>query len=488
MAVEFEKTDAIPERCSIRHKTGVVCSLSSTHRGPHQGYAINGQVIRWVSAFQEIKSAVPPVNSQTVKLIEEIKEDDMPMKNVKIPALSMDVNDCGLQYMVQRHRRMIAERFDVPKDTYPKGLEQQQKFMKMLKASDPAKYNRVFDIIVRGIEPQAQSVNSDDLAEKVFEKAKTKIDGHVEKSMNEIGDALSEITKQINKDLKQTIEVESKKLNRIEHIHYVKLGDAAKKEIKGTVPEKFEDILTLAANRINILLVGPTGCGKTHVSKMVAEALGLEFASQSCSAGMSESAFAGWLLPIADGGKFEYVQSEYVRLYENGGVFLFDEIDAADPNTMLFLNQSLANGEFYLPQRHSNPRVKKHKDFVAIAAANTYGNGATSMYSGRNLMDGATMDRFRMGVVEMDYSDAVESKVGSPIIIELAKHIRRIIKQKNLRKVFSTRTLIDATKLHSAGWSIDKILNAYLSDWSESDKRIVQGDYDLSKFISIKFE
>ena len=60
----------------------------------------------------------------------------------------------------------------------------------------------------------------------------------------------------------------------------------------------------------------------------LALSLALPFGFVSCTAGMSEGQITGRLLPTGKGGQFEYVQSEFVHCYENGGIFLLDEMDA----------------------------------------------------------------------------------------------------------------------------------------------------------------
>jgi MoxR-like ATPase len=141
----------------------------------------------------------------------------------------------------------------------------------------------------------------------------------------------------------------------------------AKEDQRAHRPSNSTDCFNLPQSRKNILMVGPSGCGKTHVAAMIAEALDLEFAAQSCSVGVSESNFVGWLLPTGTNGQFNHVVSSFLKLYENGGCFLIDEMDNADPNLLVFLNMALANKGFYLPQRFDNPEVKRHPDFVCVA-------------------------------------------------------------------------------------------------------------------------
>lgn len=245
--------------------------------------------------------------------------------------------------------------------------------------------------------------------------------------------------------------------------------DKIERKIEGTAHALLDNVAKRAALRkANILLVGPAGCGKSHLAEQVAEALGLEFGSISCTAGMSESQLLGWLLPIGDGGKFEYVMSEFVRIYENGGVYLLDEVDALDGNTLLVLNQALANGGFYVPQ--ARRFVKRHKDFVCIAAANTFGHGGDMVYAGRERLDGATLDRFRANVVTMAYDAKLEMQLIDAEVLAWGLEIRGQISQLKLRRVMSTRAMIDFTEQKQAyGWGRKEWEQSYFADWTRDE-------------------
>lgn len=253
----------------------------------------------------------------------------------------------------------------------------------------------------------------------------------------------------------------------------VKRPDGSGWKPDGHVRPEFQDILTSAMVGLNILLVGPAGCGKTHLAHQVAEALGRQFASISCTAGMSESALTGWMLP-GDGGSFEYVPSDFVTMYEQGGVFLFDEVDAADPNTLLFINQALANGSFYLPQRKGRSLVKRHTDFVCIAAANTFGTGANMVYAGRERLDESTLDRFRAGTVLLDYDTKFERSSVDPEVLAWGWAVRKRINETRLSRVLSTRFLLDATKLVKAGRTLEQIKATYFVGWKADERAKVE--------------
>jgi cobaltochelatase CobS len=249
----------------------------------------------------------------------------------------------------------------------------------------------------------------------------------------------------------------------------VRRPDGSDWKPSGHVRPEFQDVLLDAQCGLNLLLVGPAGSGKTHLAHQVAEALGREFASVSCTAGMSESVLSGWLLP-QDGGAFDYVESDFVRLYENGGVFLFDEVDAADPNTLLFINQALANGSFYLPQRKGRSMVKRHADFVCIAAANTWGNGANGTYAGRERLDEAFLDRFRAGRHFVDYDTKFERQSVDPSLLAWGWAVRKRITELRMQRVMSTRFLLDATKLLKAGVTVERVKNKFFLDWKAEDR------------------
>ena len=240
------------------------------------------------------------------------------------------------------------------------------------------------------------------------------------------------------------------------------------------LPECFDHVFKLASIRQNVLLTGPSGSGKTWLAAKIAEALDLPFGSLSCTAGVTESQLTGWLLPVGDSGRFAYVPSPFVTAYENGGVYLLDEIDASDENLLVLINAALANGHFTLPQRFENPTVKRHPDFVCIAAANTLGLGESMVYTGRNVLDGATLDRFRAGVVEVDYSEEVESRLVDPEVLLWGRTIRRVIREHGFNRIMSTRVMLDFTKQkQELGYGPEKWNESYFADWTEDEFQAV---------------
>src|SRR6266536_4930731 len=251
----------------------------------------------------------------------------------------------------------------------------------------------------------------------------------------------------------------------------VKVADRPAVKMDGKVHEKFAEILDLAAQRMEILMVGPAGCGKSHLAEQIAKALGLRFGTLSCSAGMSEGQITGRLIPSGEAGRFEYQRSQLVEFYEEGGVFLLDEIDAADANVLLVINQALANGHLPVPNRLANPQAKRHPDFVLIAAANTFGNGANRMYVGRNQLDESTLDRFRIGQVVLDYDPEPErSNLCDLALLHRLSAIRSKVSDCQLRRVISTRFIAKAATMQRAGWTSEKIICQLVCGWTQDER------------------
>lgn len=291
---------------------------------------------------------------------------------------------------------------------------------------------------------------------------------------------------------KQMVEIANIAANNVAPREIIIRGDDFKEvKINGVVHPVFEKVMRLAKAGLNVLLVGPAGCGKTHLAAQVAQALGKSFASISGSAGVSEAQLTGRLLPTGDGGRFEYHESPFVREYskENGG-FLFDEIDAFDPNCLLTVNQATANNGFEIEARGVTGKgtyVAKGKGSLIFGAANTFGSGADMQYVGRAQLDGATLDRWY--VVSMDYNAALESQLsgmpcppvqvwrpaGAPSqdeiisIGEWVTDLRQRATANKLRRIVSTRMLQKAIAARTAGIPIKEIKADLTAGWSRDE-------------------
>lgn len=256
----------------------------------------------------------------------------------------------------------------------------------------------------------------------------------------------------------------------------VRSPDREPKKLEGIFHACLPTVLKLAAMRKNVFLVGPAGGGKSTLAKHVADALDLDFGFISFSEGVSESKLVGKCTPNVQTGEQCYTATRFVDVYENGGVFLFDEMDAADPNVLLIINSALANGKLAL-DRPGKPVAEKHADFVCIAGVNTVGRGADLEYSGRNRLDEATLDRFRVGMVAVDYDPKLEEMVcPDKQLRQTLQGWRKKITENRMKRVLSTRFLAEAYDMTTnGGFTLADIEKSYFLGWNNDDRKKVLG-------------
>lgn len=244
------------------------------------------------------------------------------------------------------------------------------------------------------------------------------------------------------------------------------------------VPRWYSRMQRLVACRVNVLLVGPAGSGKTTAAAMLAEDLELPFYRVSLSAGVDEGILQGWLLPIDIGGQFSYVPSVMVTAYECGGVVLIDEMDAADPNMLIILNAALDNGAWFIPSRHGCPELKRHQDFIVIGAANTWGHGRDRKYTGAQCLDERTLSRFRSGQVTCDYDPDLEMDLFDDSVVEIGHILRERCRSiAEFGRDISTRDIENA-HVKLAAFSSDEVWFEYFQDWTDDELHRIHVELD----------
>jgi DNA polymerase III delta prime subunit len=194
---------------------------------------------------------------------------------------------------------------------------------------------------------------------------------------------------------------------------------------------KYSYVKKVVESGMPVLLSGPAGSGKSTMAMQIAEDIGIEFSSVSCTKQMSVNALLGF---ISINGV--YIPTQFRDAFENGKVFLLDEVDAADPNVLLCLN-TIENGFISFP----DGIVKKHPNFRLIATANPA--DAHSTYTGRSKLDFSTIDRYFH--ITLDRDPELELSLTSSSIVEHANLARDIL---NAHGVTSTVTMRDAIRMH----------------------------------------
>lgn len=259
--------------------------------------------------------------------------------------------------------------------------------------------------------------------------------------------------------IEQEYETAGKKVTNTSKISESIKAEIAKKELEEVLEKpvwkdqgevfhsKFEMIKTCVENKIPVYLAGPAGSGKNHTLEQVAKVLGLEF--YFTNSVQQEYKLTGF---IDAGGVFH--ETEFYKAFKNGGLFFLDEMDASIPEVLVLLNAAIANGYFEFP----NGKITAHKDFRVVAAGNTVGSGADEAYTGRMVLDQATLDRF--AIIEFGYDLKIELALakGNADLVSFIEDLRKQADEKGVRATFSYRCISMVVKLETAGMNIDEII------------------------------
>lgn len=200
---------------------------------------------------------------------------------------------------------------------------------------------------------------------------------------------------------------------------------------------KFEYVKKVVEAGLNVLLTGPAGTGKTTIAMQVAEDTGRPFSSLSLTKQTSVNAIIGF---ISINGT--YIPSQFRTAYEEGHLFLLDELDAADPNVLLILN-TLENGYIAFP----DGIIHGHKNFRLVATANP--QEAHSIYTGRSKLDFSTLDRYY--TIELPRDPELEKTLTSEEIVITVDNARTILKSQGSSIQVTMRDSIRIHQLTTLG-------------------------------------
>ena len=265
------------------------------------------------------------------------------------------------------------------------------------------------------------------IRERVIEKEKEPVlEGLLRQALMEqlVKLNLDEVHETVKKRLIEDFGFEP--VRHVVHIH------EKEHDVEGAVVHrKFDTVLHYVANNIPVYMFGAAGSGKNVLCEQVAHSLGLDFYFMNSVT--DEFKIQGFM--DAHG---TYHETEFYKAFKNGGLFFLDELDASSPDVLVCLNAAIANGYFAFP----NGRVNAHPDFRCIAAGNTLGTGADSMYTGRMQLDAASLNRFV--VVEVDYDKNIDKLCADDDmeLVEFIEKFRETAKNLGLPVVASYRNIM----------------------------------------------
>lgn len=215
----------------------------------------------------------------------------------------------------------------------------------------------------------------------------------------------------------------------------------------------FDRILNQILMNKPVMLVGPSGSGKSYTAKQLANLLGVRlynfgFVADEITTIKGYTDYQG-----------NFVETPFYEIYKNGGLCFFDEVDNSESKALMELNKIIgSNG--YEPYLFPNGEiVTPHPNFRIIAAGNTWGDGADALYSTREKLDAATMNRFAS--ISYGYDKKIEKVILKDYLYmyEFTTTFRDYIENRKFDDVISTRDMEDIKQYLDNDISMEEILD-----------------------------
>lgn len=320
---------------------------------------------------------------------------------------------------------------------YPKELDKE--------ISDELKEDRYVELKEENMTKESDNAALDVLGQAIWQRIEpkvSKLDGFEDKF------------KEFKQDVAETISAEIEKAKAEmpkPTIVTVENKDTGEVKDMGLQHKSFPTLIKMLSardhqgHRQNIWLVGPAGTGKSLATQYAAAALGLRYASTGSI--IESYKVLGHFSP----GTGEYKATTFRDYWENGGVFCFDDFDGSDPNCVVEL-LAISNGVFAFP----DAMVPRHRDFVLVLTANTWGLGGTSDYVGRLKQDAAFINRF----IALHWEIDTELELATCPIQSWAKRVQKVrnrVKEKGIKVMITPRQSYQGAALLQAGFEQEEV-------------------------------
>jgi hypothetical protein len=137
------------------------------------------------------------------------------------------------------------------------------------------------------------------------------------------------------------------------------------------------------------------------------------------------------------------------------------------------LNAAIANRYFDFPAPIG--KVEAHPDFRILAGANTYGTGSDYIYTGRQFLDGASLDRFAL--IEIGYSERIERSITKDEdLLDFYHQFRQSAERNGVNVITSYRSLKRLEKMKNALPKDQLIKYALTKNLEKDDIRMLKND------------
>lgn len=228
------------------------------------------------------------------------------------------------------------------------------------------------------------------------------------------------------------------------------------------------------AEKINVLLMGDTGSGKTMVGEAYASKREMLYYSLPCDVSIDPTALFGKMQPTDVPGKFEWQDGPVTQVVRRGGVLNISEINFMPPKIAASL-YPLLDGRRYVPLLgHKGEVVRAHEDLLVIADMNPG-------YRGTMELNAAFKNRFAFKFMWGYDADVEKKLVALPTLLSIAGKIRALVGTEIMTPV-STNMLMEFERfakdeMLGLEFAIGNFVTAFESD----EVKAVSNVFDLEK-------
>ena len=209
------------------------------------------------------------------------------------------------------------------------------------------------------------------------------------------------------------------------------------------------------ANRMSVMLKGPTGCGKTRFMEYMAWSLGKPLITVACHEDMTASDLVGRFLLDAEGTVWH--DGPLTVAVRHGAICYLDEIVEARQDTTVVIHP-LTDDRRILPLEKKNEVISAHPDFQLVIS---YNPGYQSV-----LKDLKESTKQRFAALDFSYpvldveADIVTHEAGverglAEQLVKIGQRSRNL-KGHGLDEGASTRLLVHAGRLIAQGISLEE--------------------------------
>lgn len=233
--------------------------------------------------------------------------------------------------------------------------------------------------------------------------------------------------------------------------------------------DDFKVFDTARTEKVNVLIYGPTGPGKTTAVEAWAAERGLRMATISGNASMEPRQLFGGFIPDGNGG-YGWIDGPVTDVVRNGGVLLLDEVNFISPKIYTTIYPLTDGRRSITLLDHMGETIVAHEDVIVFATMNPEYIGTTPLnYAFRN--------RFDMQI-PWDYDDAVESKlVSSKALLLLVRQLRAEAAKGQYETPISTNMLMEFghfVELLGYEFAVENFIAHFSSDEQASVRLVFQ--------------